>query len=106
MEGAAVAGALTMALSKLARLWLVWRFVRVQPFDREYARLFAPTLAGLALGFAAHLALAGAAWPLDLAGTATAVVAGYVPVLLLLGLPAAERRTALRLAGAVVGRGG
>jgi hypothetical protein len=106
MEGAAIAGALTMALSKLARLWLVWRFVNVQPFDRDYARLVVPTVAGLALGIAAHLALAGAAWAVDLAGTAAAVVAGYVPALLLFGLPAGERRTALRLAAAVMGRAG
>jgi O-antigen/teichoic acid export membrane protein len=104
MEGAAVAGALTMALSKLARLWLVWRFVRIQPFDRDYARLLIPAVAALAAGLAAHLLLSGGSWPVDLLGTAAAALAVYVPVLLLAGLPVAERRTALRLAAAVVGR--
>ncbi len=104
MEGAAIAGALTMALSKLARLWLVWRFVRIQPFDRDYARLILPTLAGLALGLAAHLALSGAPWSVDLGVTAVAASAGYFPVLLWLGLPRAERRAAFRLAGALLGR--
>jgi O-antigen/teichoic acid export membrane protein len=104
MEGAAVAGAVTMALSKLARLWLVHRFVGIQPFDRDYARLLFPSLAGLALGVAAHLGLAGAPWPVDLLGTAVAASVGYVPVLLWVGLPRAERGAVVRLARAAVGR--
>ena len=104
MEGAAIAGALTMALSKLARLWLVWRFVRIQPFDRDYARLLFPTLAALGAGVAVHLVLGGAAWPIDLVATGLAAAAVYFPVLLMVGLPAAERRTALRLGSALVGR--
>jgi hypothetical protein len=103
-QGAAVAGALTMALSKLARLWLVWRFVHIQPFDRDYARLLIPAAAGLAAGMAAHLLLSGGSWPVDLLGTAAAALAVYIPVLLLAGLPGPERRTARRLAAAVVGR--
>jgi hypothetical protein len=93
-----------MALSKVARLWLVWRFVRVQPFDRDYARLILPALAGLALGLAAHLALSDGSWPVDLGVTAVAASAGYFPVLLWLGLPRPERRAAFRLAGALLGR--
>ncbi|MGH2674093.1 MAG: lipopolysaccharide biosynthesis protein [Actinomycetota bacterium] len=105
MEGAAIAGAVTMALSKLARLWLVWRFVHVQPFDRDYARLLLPTVAGLAAGLAAHLAVAGGPWSADLLVTAVAASAGYFPVLLWLGLPPAERHAAFRLARAAFGRG-
>jgi O-antigen/teichoic acid export membrane protein len=104
MEGAAVAGALTMALSKLARLWLVRRFVGIQPFDRDYARLLFPTMAGLGLGVAAHLALAGSPWPVDLLATAAAASAGYLPVLLWVGLPPAERGALTRLARAALGR--
>jgi O-antigen/teichoic acid export membrane protein len=104
MEGAAIAGALTMALSKLARLWLVHRFVNIQPFDRQYARLAFPTLAGLAAGVAAHLLLRNAAWPVDLVGTGVAVGIAYFAVLLAAGLPPAERRAALRLASAALGR--
>ena len=69
MEGAAIAGALTMALSKVARLWLVWRFVHIQPFDRNYARLAIPTIAALLAGLGAHLLLAGSGWQIDLVGT-------------------------------------
>jgi O-antigen/teichoic acid export membrane protein len=101
MEGAAIAGALTMALSKLARLWLVWRFVGVQPFDRDYARLLLPTAAGVALGLAAHLALAGGPWQVDLVGTAVAASAGYFPVLLLAGVSPRERRALLTLVGSL-----
>jgi O-antigen/teichoic acid export membrane protein len=104
MEGAAIAGALTMALSKLARLWLVWRFVRIQPFDRDYARLVIPTGAAFAAGIAAHLLLRSGTWPVDLVGTGVVVLIVYVPVLLLAGLPRVERRTALRLGSAVLSR--
>lgn len=104
MEGAAIAGALTIALSKLARLWLVWRFVHVQPFDRQYARLGIPTLAALAAGVATHLVLAGNAWPVDLLGTGAVVGVVYFAILLSFGLPPAERRAALRLASAGLGR--
>jgi O-antigen/teichoic acid export membrane protein len=104
MEGAAIAGALTMALSKLARLWLVWRFVRIQPFDRVYARLLVPTLAALAAGVAVHLMLRGGSWPVDLVGTGLAAAAVYFPMLLVAGLPAGERRTALRLGSALFSR--
>jgi O-antigen/teichoic acid export membrane protein len=104
MEGAAVAGALTMALSKLARLWLVWRFVHVQPFDRDYARLLIPTGAAFAAGLAAHLVLAEGPWLVDLVGTGLAAGLAYLPVLLLAGLPDKERRTAFRLGAAVLGR--
>jgi len=104
MEGAAVAGAVTMAVSKLARLALVWRFVRIQPFDRSYARLLFPTAAGFAAGLAAHLAVGGGSWPLDLLATGAAASVAYVAVLLLAGLPPGERRTIARLASAVLRR--
>src|SRR5918996_648487 len=104
MTGAALAGALTMALSKLARLWLVWRVVGGPPLRSRYARLMLPTAAGLALGIAAHLALGGASWPVDLLGTAAAAAAGYLPVLLWVGLPPAERRGVAGVGPAAPGR--
>jgi O-antigen/teichoic acid export membrane protein len=104
--GAAVAGALTMALSKLARLYLVWRFVRIQPYTREYLLLLVPTAAAFAAGFGVHLALREGPWPVDLLATAAAASLTYVVALLAWGLPAPERRTIRRLLGAVVGRKG
>ena len=104
MEGAAVAGALTMGLSKMARLWLVWKFVRVQPFDRQYSRLAFPTMAALAAGIATHLVLGSTSWPVDLLGTGAVVGLVYFGVLLAVGLPPKEKRAALRLASAALGR--
>src|SRR5262249_43708313 len=49
LRGAAIAQAVTLAASNAARLLLVWRFARIQPFDRRYFRLIGPGLvAGLA----------------------------------------------------------
>lgn len=104
MVGAATAGALTMALSNVARLLLVRRFIRIQPFDREVLRLAIPAGAAVAAGLAAHLLLGTASWPVDLLGTALVVAGVYFGVLLAAGLPAAERRAALRLASAALGR--
>jgi O-antigen/teichoic acid export membrane protein len=104
--GAAIAGAGTMALSKLARLYLVWRFVGIQPYTREYARLLWPTVAGVAAGLGGHLLLSDMAWQLDLVGTAVVVAAVYFPLLVLVGLPRSERRAAFSLIGAVLGRKG
>jgi O-antigen/teichoic acid export membrane protein len=106
IAGAAVAGATTMALSKVARLYLVWRFVRIQPYTRDYLRLLPPTVAGFAAGLGVHVALRGGAWPVDLVGTGAAAIVAYVLVLLLVGLPPSERRTVGRLAAAVTGRSG
>jgi O-antigen/teichoic acid export membrane protein len=104
MEGAAVAGAVTMAVSKVARLYLVWRFVRIQPYDRSYLLLLLPAGAGFVAGLGAHLLLAGGAWYVDLVGTAATVTIAYAVVLLAAGLPPSERRTVGRLLTAVVGR--
>jgi O-antigen/teichoic acid export membrane protein len=104
MEGAAVAGALTMTLSKVARLYLVWRFVRIQPYDRHYLLLLIPAAVAFLAGLGAHVVLDGGPWQVDLVGTAAAVTVAYGVVLLLAGLPASERRTVGRLFSAVLGR--
>jgi O-antigen/teichoic acid export membrane protein len=106
IAGAAIAGAVTMALSKLARLYLVWRFVRIQPYTREYLRLLWPTLAGAAAGLGVHQLLSSRPWQVDLAGTALVVGAVYLTLLILVGVPGAERRAASRLATAVLRRKG
>ena len=91
MEGAAVANAVTFALSKWARLALVRRFVSIQPYDRDYGRLLAPTLVGAAVMWLVHSAMTGG-WATDLAATAVAGSVAYVGVYLAVGLTAAERR--------------
>ena len=100
IEGAAIAGALTMALSKVARLWLVWKFLHMQPFTRHYALLAVPLALGLGAAFAAHFLVSGASWPVDLAVTGAAGTLVYGLVLVMFGLPPAERRVLARLVGA------
>ena len=76
IEGAAVANAVTFAVSKWARLALVARFVDIQPYDRDYFRLIAPTLIALAVTWAVHQAVTGARL-VDLAATSLACLITY-----------------------------
>lgn len=92
-EGAALAQAITLTCSNALRLWLVYRLVRIHPYDRHYFRLVVPgAICGAAM-LAAHLALSGSSWPLELAGTALAGAVAYVPSLVLLGLTPMEKAT-------------
>jgi O-antigen/teichoic acid export membrane protein len=104
MEGAAIAGALTLGLSNLCRLALVWRHLRIQPFTLEYLRLAVPLVAGTAAAWLAHLVARDGGWQADLALTAIAGTIAYGAALVAAGLPARERRAALGLLSAVVRR--
>jgi O-antigen/teichoic acid export membrane protein len=99
MEGAALAGAITMALSKLSRLLLVWRFVGIQPYDRNYLRLAVPTGAALFAAWGTARALSDGAWPVTLVVTAVVGTAVYLAVLLVAGLAPEERGAIRRMAG-------
>ena len=44
--GAAIAQSTTLVFSNALRLYLVWRFVHIQPYDRDYARILIPTALG------------------------------------------------------------
>jgi O-antigen/teichoic acid export membrane protein len=98
-NGAAIAQVITLATSNGVRLFLVWRFVHIQPFNRHYARLAVPAIAGGVIMLGTHLALRHAAWPVDL--VASAVVGGlaYVGVLLVAGLTPTERDTLRQVVG-------
>jgi O-antigen/teichoic acid export membrane protein len=102
MEGAAVANAVTFALSKWARLALVRRFVSIQPYDRQYGRLIVPSLAGAAAMGAAHAAVPGAG-PLDLFATALAGTVAYAGVYLAAGLTPEERAGVAKIMGRLKG---
>jgi O-antigen/teichoic acid export membrane protein len=91
MEGAAIANAVTFALSKWARLYLVRRFVHIQPYDREYTRLILPTAVTLGAMWSIHTAI-DTSWLLDLASTALVGTTVYVGTYLAVGLTAAEKR--------------
>jgi O-antigen/teichoic acid export membrane protein len=105
-NGAATAQAVTLAVSNAVRLALVWRFVRIQPFSRSYARLAIPAAAGLAVMIVVHLIVRNQAWPVDL--LATGVVGGiaYVAVLLAAGLSPTERAAIARVMGRGPGSAG
>jgi O-antigen/teichoic acid export membrane protein len=106
IEGAAVAQAVTLSVSALARLALVRRFVGIWPFDRHFLRLAPPLVVGGAVMLGVHAALSGASWPVDLVASAGAGAAVYATLLLAVGLKPSERRAALALARSVVSRRG
>ncbi len=98
-KGAAVAQAVTLVVSNAARLYLVWRFLRIQPFNRHYARLAAPAaLGGLAV-WATHVLLRHAAWPVDLTLSAALGTVVYAGALFGFGLAPAEKRALKRVMG-------
>ena len=93
-EGAAVAQAVTLAVANALRLYLVWRFVRIQPFSRSYARLLVPALMAGAVMAGVHALVRDQAWPIDLAATGLVGVIAYAIALTLLGLTKDERALA------------
>lgn len=93
MEGAALAQALTLVASNLGRLYLVWRFVGIQPFGRAHLRLLGPAAVGAAATAVVHALLGGRGWGVDLAGSAVAGAGTYAVALLLVGLTPGERAT-------------
>jgi len=97
MVGAATAQATTLAVSNAVRLTLVWRFVRIQPFDRRYLRLLVPAALGLVATAGAHALFSGTAWPVDLLATAFLGTCVYVAALWALALSSSERAASLRV---------
>lgn len=91
MVGAAIANSVTFALSKWARLFLVKRFVDIQPYDRDYARLLAPTAIALGIMISVHIAV-DTRWLIDLVATAAAGTVAFAIAYLLVGLTHSERR--------------
>lgn len=105
IEGAAIAQAATLVASNVARLLLVRRFVRIQPYDLRYVRLLAPAALCAAAMAAVDAAVPDGRWLLDLVAIGVIGTAVYVAALLALGIGATERRAALALAHRLL-RGG
>ena len=103
MEGAAVANAVTFALSKWARLALVKRFVGIQPYDRDYGRLLGPSAVALTVMWLIHNAIGGD-WALDLAATSIGGSVAYLATYLLVGLTPKERAGLVTLVAKVRNR--
>jgi len=97
IEGAAASQAITITCSNALRLYLVYRFVHIHPYDRHYARLVVPAGITAAVMLAVHAVLGGSAWPVDLLGTAAIGGIAYLVALVALGLTPTERATVRRV---------
>jgi O-antigen/teichoic acid export membrane protein len=104
MRGTAIAEAVTLTLSAVARLFLVKRFVAIWPFDRHFLRLAPATVAGGLAMWAAHQVLAGPKWLIDLGGSIAFGTLVYGVVLVATGLKPAERRAVLSVARRLAAR--
>jgi O-antigen/teichoic acid export membrane protein len=91
MKGAAIAQALTLSFSAVARLLLVHRFVHIWPFNRQYLRLIIPTALAAGAMYGAHLILPEAKWFVNLVGASLFGTAVYVAAVLAIGLTPTER---------------
>ena len=104
MRGTAIAEAVTLTGSAIARLLLVKRFVNIWPFDRWFLRLIPATVAGGVTMWAVHQVLNGPKWLIDLGGSILAGTLVYGVVLLLTGVKPGERRALVSLATRLVRR--
>ena len=91
IEGAAIANAVTFTVSNLARLAAVRYFVRIQPYDRRYARLVVPVAFATGAALLAHR-IVSAGYLLELSAVAGAGLLAYAIAYVLVGLTPAERR--------------
>lgn len=98
-QGAAVAQAATLAASNALRLYLVWRFVHIQPFNRHYVRLAIPAAIAGGSMLVMHLLLvrSAASWGLDLVLTGLIGGVVYAAALVLTGLSPTEREAVSRM---------
>jgi hypothetical protein len=97
IRGAAIAQALTLSFSAVARLLLVRRFLGIWPFDGAWLRLAVPTVLGALTMGLAHAAMPDDRWFLDLLVSAAAGGAVYAAALLVVGLSPTERAAATRI---------
>jgi O-antigen/teichoic acid export membrane protein len=97
IEGAATSQAITITCSNALRLYLVYRFVGIHPYDRHYARLVVPAAVTAAVMLGVHAVLGESVWPVDLLGTASLGGVAYLASMVVLGLTPTERATVRRL---------
>ncbi len=97
IRGAAIAQALTLSFSAVARLLLVRRFLGIWPFDRTWLRLVVPTLLGAFTMGLTHAVMPDERWALDLLVSASLGTGAYGAAMLLVGLSPMERAAVARL---------
>lgn len=95
--GAAIAQSSTLVFSNALRLYLVWRFVHIQPYDRDYARLLIPAAIAAIAMIGVHSMLEGPKWALDLLGTGVVGGLVYYTAFLLVGLTPSEKGAVMRV---------
>jgi mannitol-specific phosphotransferase system IIBC component len=78
------------------RVYLVWRFVHIQPYDRNYSKLVIPTVIGAFAMLGIHSALSGPKWALDLLVTGFVGGLVYYTAFLLIGLTPTEKGALMR----------
>ena len=97
IRGAAIAQALTLSFSAVARLLLVRHFLGIWPFDRTWGRLVVPTLVGALTMGLAHAVIPNEKWVLDLLVSAALGAGAYGTAMLVIGLSPTERVSLVRL---------
>ena len=97
IRGAALAQALTLTFSAVARLLLVRRFLGIWPFDRAWLRLLVPVTLGAVAMALTHAVMPEAKWFLDLLVSAGVGTLVYGVTLLAFGLSPTERAALLRI---------
>jgi O-antigen/teichoic acid export membrane protein len=102
--GAAIAQACALVFSNALRLYLVWRFVRIQPYDRYYARLLIPTAVGAIVMLAVHAVTAGPKWAIDLVATGFIGGLAYYVTFIFFGLTPEEQKGIRTLIARYMGR--
>jgi O-antigen/teichoic acid export membrane protein len=104
IRGAAIAQALTLSFSAIARLLLVRRFLGIWPFERSFARLLVPAALGAVVMALVHAALPHERWLMDLLVSFVAGGSAYVVALIGVGLTPGERGMVLAVVGKVTSR--
>jgi O-antigen/teichoic acid export membrane protein len=99
MEGAAISNAVTFAASNSVRLFLVRRFVHIQPYDRHYGRLVGPAVLSIAAMWLLDKVVEGG-WAIELVVIGGLGVVVYGIAYALVGLTPEERKG---LSGVVAG---
>jgi O-antigen/teichoic acid export membrane protein len=97
IRGAAIAQALTLSFSAVARLLLVRRFLGIWPFDAAWVRLVVPTALGAVTMGVTHAVVPDDGWFVDLLVSSAAGVGVYGAAMIVLGLLPTERVALRRL---------
>lgn len=97
--GAAIAQTVTIAVSNALRLYLVWKFVGIHPYNRYYFRLALPFAVCLVAMAGVHHLTGNSAWPVDIAVTGVMGGIAYAATFATLCLTPTERAAVQRVRG-------